>query len=188
MADIVLFHSVLGLRDLEREAAGRLAAAGHRVTVPDLFEGETAATFEEGFALKDRIGRETVMVRAREATADVAAEAVLAGFSFGGAVAASLLAERRNASGLLLLHGIAGIPAGIRTDLPIAVHLADPDPFEPADEVEGWRHFLQGMGLKPEMHVYPGGGHLFTDASLPGYRADHAERLWQRVLAFLDRL
>ncbi len=43
MAHVILFHSVMGLRDLERDAAERFRAAGHEVVTPDLYDGQTAA-------------------------------------------------------------------------------------------------------------------------------------------------
>ena len=41
MAEVVLFHSVLGLRPVVRAAADRLGAAGHAVHTPDYYDGET---------------------------------------------------------------------------------------------------------------------------------------------------
>jgi dienelactone hydrolase len=37
MAQVVMFHSALGLRDAELTAAERLRAAGHDVLTPDLY-------------------------------------------------------------------------------------------------------------------------------------------------------
>ncbi|WP_329539379.1 hypothetical protein [Streptomyces sp. NBC_01358] len=56
MDHIALFHSVLGLRRAELRAAERLCRAGHQVVSPDLFGGETAVTFDQGFELVDRGG------------------------------------------------------------------------------------------------------------------------------------
>jgi dienelactone hydrolase len=67
--EIMLFHSVHGLRPAVRSAADRLRAAGHEVRVPDLFEGQTAATAEEGRELKEKIGKEELLRRAVPAAA-----------------------------------------------------------------------------------------------------------------------
>ncbi|CAM5689203.1 Dienelactone hydrolase OS=Streptomyces alboniger OX=132473 GN=CP975_09025 PE=4 SV=1 [Streptomyces alboniger] len=48
--NIVLFHSTYGLRPAVRQAADRLRDAGHQVWTPDLFEGRTFDTVEEGMA------------------------------------------------------------------------------------------------------------------------------------------
>ena len=46
--NIMLFHSTYGLRPAVHAAAARLRAAGHEVYVPDLFDGRTFETVEEG--------------------------------------------------------------------------------------------------------------------------------------------
>lgn len=50
---------------MELAAAERLRAAGHEVVTPDLYDGETASTLDEGFAVKNRIGWTTLAERAR---------------------------------------------------------------------------------------------------------------------------
>jgi dienelactone hydrolase len=40
----------------------------------------------------------------------------------------------------------------------------------------------------PPDSLYPGNGHLFTDASLPDYDKAAADLVMQRVLEFLGRL
>ncbi len=52
MATIIMFHSMLGLRDLERDAASRLREAGHDVVLPDLYAGAHTDVMEEGYAIK----------------------------------------------------------------------------------------------------------------------------------------
>lgn len=188
MADIVLFHSILGLRALERNAAARLSAEGHRVLTPDLFGGETAGSMEAGFALRDTIGWPSIIERARHSVADLPPSAVLGGFSFGAAIAAGLWAARPESAGILLLHGVADVPENASPATPMAVHLADPDPLEPRVEVEGWLAALNARGFSPEVHFYPGPGHLFTDPTLPDFGETETGLLWNRVGAFLKAL
>ncbi|TWH70033.1 dienelactone hydrolase family protein [Micromonospora olivasterospora] len=118
--------------------------------------------------------------------ADLPPGAVLAGFSFGCAVAAELLAERPDAAGLLLLHGIAGGPQAVRPGLPVQLHLADPDEYEPQEEVDAWQRAMTAAGADLTVFRYPGPGHLYTDPDIPDYDAAAAELTWERVLAFLD--
>ncbi|MGC4806927.1 dienelactone hydrolase family protein [Micromonospora sp. DT233] len=186
MSHVALFHSVYGLRPAVRAATDRLRAAGHQVVTPDLYGEPAVDAVDEGFALLDKVGRQTALERARVAVADLPPETVLAGLSYGAGVAAELLAERPHAAALLLLHGIAGAPEVVRPGLPVQVHLADPDEYEPQDEVEAWQRAMTAAGADLSVHRYPGPGHLFTDAGLPDYDATAAELTWQRVLAFLD--
>ena len=188
MASIVLFHSVYGFRSLERDAAERLRAAGHQVVTPDLYEGRVGSTIEEGFAIRKEIGWAQLCERAEKAVADLPASAVLGGFSMGAGIAASLWPSRPQTSGMLLLHSIAEIPANAREGIPVQVHLADPDDFEPADEVAAWRAHAARADISLEVFLYPGVGHLYTDPSLPDYDAKASEATWSRVDAFLAAL
>ncbi|MGC3864348.1 dienelactone hydrolase family protein [Micromonospora chersina] len=185
MAHILLLHSVYGLRPAVLAAADRLRAAGHRVATPDLYEVPAAETVEAGFALFEKIGRDVVLDRARAAAADLPAETVLAGFSMGAGVAGALLAERPEAAALLLLHGTGGDPGSVRPGLPVRLHLADPDEYEPQDEVVDWQRAMTAAGAELRVHRYPGAGHLFTDPGTPDHDAPSAALTWDRVLAFL---
>jgi dienelactone hydrolase len=56
MASIVLFHSALGLTAGTRKFADTLARDGHTVHTPDLFDGETFRTVEDGVRKRDALG------------------------------------------------------------------------------------------------------------------------------------
>ncbi|EOD69943.1 dienelactone hydrolase family protein, partial [Amycolatopsis vancoresmycina] len=146
MTDVVVFHSVLGLRPAELGFAGLLRAAGHRVTTPDLFDGRTASSLDEGFALKDTIGWETITRRALDAVRELPAETVLAGVSMGAGVVEAVLPHRPGTAGVLLLHAVGALPAGIRAGLPVQVHVADPDPIAPPAQVAAWREAAVAAG------------------------------------------
>ncbi|MER0241863.1 dienelactone hydrolase family protein [Streptomyces sp. HSW2009] len=187
---IVLFHSAYGLRPAVHAAAERLRAAGHEVHVPDLYEGRTVESVEEGRALKDEIGTDELLVRAVRAVAPLSARGlVYAGFSLGGAIAQNLALGDTEARGLLLLHGTSDIAEDAATDgLPVQLHVADPDPFEPHDWLNAWYLRMGRAGADVEVYRYQGAGHLYTDPELPDYDEQAAERTWQVALAFLAEL
>ena len=54
MAEVVLYHHVQGLTDGMQSFADELRAAGHTVHTPDLFDGRTFDTIEEGMAFAAR--------------------------------------------------------------------------------------------------------------------------------------
>lgn len=186
---IVLFHSMYGLRPAVRDAADRMRAAGHEVVVPDLYEGRTADTPEAGLALRDGIGRDELLRRAVAAAAPYSdGGLVYAGFSLGGAVAQNLALGDGRARGLLLLHGTSDLPEGARTELPVQLHVAEPDPYETDDWLSAWYLLMRKAGADVEVHRYRGAGHLFTDPELPDYDAEAAERTWAVALDFLREL
>ena len=184
---ILLFHSMYGVRPAVHAAADRLRAAGHEVHVPDLYEGRTADTAEDGMVLKEEIGREELLKRAIAAAAPFSDRGlVYAGFSLGGAIAQNLALGDDGASGLLLLHGTSDIADDASADgLPVQLHVADPDPFEPHDWLSAWYLRMRRAGADVEVFRYPGAGHLFTDPDLPDYDEEAAEATWRVALGFL---
>ncbi|MFE9401042.1 dienelactone hydrolase family protein [Streptomyces sp. NPDC006530] len=188
--NIMLFHSVLGLRPAVREAAERLRAAGHEVHVPDLYEGRTAESTEEGARLKDEIGKEELLKRAILAAAPYSERGlVYAGFSLGGSIAQTLALGDEKARGLLLLHGTSDMAENTAVDeLPVQLHVADPDPFESADWLNSWYLQMRRAGADVEIYRYPGAGHLYTDPELPDYDETSAELTWRTALGFLESL
>jgi dienelactone hydrolase len=185
---IVLFHSMLGLRPAELDGAERLRAAGHPVVTPDLYAGATASTLEEGFTVKDAVGWETIVGRARDAVAAQPADAVLVGVSMGAGVVHELLPGRPQTAGVLLLHGLAPLPASVRAGLPVEVHVADPDDlFAPPAQVAAWRAAAARSGADARVFTYPGAGHFYTDADGPDHDAAAAALTWQRAADFVRR-
>lgn len=190
LMNIMLFHSTYGLRPAVRAAAERLRAAGHEVWTPDLFEGRTFETVEEGMAFNESIGKDEVLKRAVLAAAPYSPRGlVYAGFSLGASVAQTLALGDDRARGLLLLHGTSDIAAGAAVDeLPVQLHVAEPDPFETDDWLTAWYLQMGRAGADVEVYRYAGAGHLYTDPDLPDYDAEAAEATWRVALGFLDAL
>ncbi len=187
MVQIVLFHAILGLRDAERDIADRFRDDGHSVLLPDLYAGRTAGTYAAGFALRDEIGAQTVEGRARAALDDADADAVLAGISAGAYRVGTLWADRPDTRGAILIAGPADWSGLPRPDLPVAAHLARPDPFDDETVLEAWAGDPRASAALA-IHRYDGVGHYFLDPALPDYHAGAAELCLERCLAFLASL
>src|SRR5215208_7943549 len=83
MAEVVLFHHAQGLTPGVAAFADELRRAGHTVHTPDLYDGRTFATLEEGLAYAEEIGFDEVTERGVQAAEALPAELVYAGFSLG---------------------------------------------------------------------------------------------------------
>ncbi|GGV62077.1 MULTISPECIES: dienelactone hydrolase family protein [Streptomyces] len=188
--NIMLFHSTHGLTPAVRQAADRLRAAGHQVWTPDLFEGRTFDSVEEGMAFKDELGKEELLRRAVLAAAPYSERGlVYAGFSLGASIAQTLALGDDKARGLLLLHGTSDIAPNAQVDdLPVQLHVAEPDPFETDDWLSAWYLRMSRIGADVEVYRYAGAGHLYTDPDHPDYDAEAAEATWRVALGFLDGL
>jgi len=188
MATVLLLHSVRGLRAVERRAAERWQAEGHRVVTPDLFEGAVPETVEAGFALVEEVGDAALVARAAAAAEGLPAETVLSGLSMGAGIASTLWERRPGTAGVLLLHGIGAPPEAPRPGTPLAAHVAEPDPFEEEEWVAWWRDTAAARGLAPQLWRYPGAGHLFTDEAIEEHDPAAAALLWSRARDFLANL
>ncbi|MFI0369500.1 dienelactone hydrolase family protein [Actinomadura sp. 1N219] len=196
MARVLLLHSMYGLRPAVLQAADRLRSAGHEVHVPDLYDGRVVDDAEAGIEIKEEIGRDELLRRAVAAAAPLVGDGgdsgdgglVYAGFSLGGSLAQNLALADAKAGGLLLMHGTSDMADDASTEIPVQLHVADPDTFEPSDWQNAWYLRMRKAGADVEVFRYRGAGHLFTDPDLPDYDAEAAERAWTIALDFLATL
>ena len=190
MAEVVLFHHALGLTPGLAAFADELRRAGHTVHTPDLFEGRTFGTIEEGMAYAQDIGFPgEVIERGARAVEGLPAELVYAGFSLGVLPAQNLAQTRPGARGALLFYSCVPVsefgsawPGGV----PAQVHGMDADPiFAGEGDIDAARALVD-QAEDAELFLYPGDQHYFADSSLPSYDADATALLTQRVLSFLS--
>jgi dienelactone hydrolase len=191
MTEVVLFHHVQGLTPGVRAFADELRAAGHTVHVPDLFDGRTFDSIEDGFGHAKEIGFDELERRADRAVEALPADLVYAGFSFGVGPAQRLAQTRAGARGALLFHACFPIsgewafgpwPEGV----PVQVHGMDGDPFFAEEgDIDAARELVETVGPSAELFVYPGDQHLFADSSLPSYDQEATALMTSRALGFL---
>jgi len=187
MANVVVYHHALGLTDGVRAFAGQLRAAGHEVTVPDLYDGMTFATIDEGVGHAQAVGFDAVLERGKHAADDLPSDLYYIGFSLGVMPAQALAQTRPGARGAVLCY--ACVPASEfggawPDDVPVQIHGMDADPFFAEEDLPFARDLVQNA-KDAELFLYPGDQHLFADSSVAGYDAAAAALLTERVLAFL---
>jgi dienelactone hydrolase len=182
MAEVVVLHHSLGLTDGVRRFADRLRAAGHTVHTPDLYDGRTFETIDEGMAHAEELGFPTGIVeRGRAAVEALPSEVYYVGFSLGVMSAQSLAQTRAGACGAVLCY--AALPLGEWGDnwpadwpdgVPLQLHIAEGD--EDEEIAQGLAATVPGA----ELFLYPGAEHMFAEVD-----GDAAALLTERVLAFL---
>jgi dienelactone hydrolase len=194
VAEIVLFHSALGLRPGVLAAADRLRAAGHSVHTPDLFEG--AALFDSvgpAMAYVNEIGIPTLAARAGAAVQPLPPGIVYAGFSLGASFAARLAATRPGARGALLFHG-APAPAQLRiqtwpTAVPVQIHFAISDPWRDNGAIAALTELIRASGSSCSVFDYPGSAHFFSDPDISAeYDPESSGLMWDRALEMLSNV
>jgi dienelactone hydrolase len=189
MSEVLLYHHVQGLTQGVRSFADELRAAGHTVHTPDLFDGRTFGTIEEGMAFAREAGFDALGERGVAAADGIGPNVVYAGFSFGVMIAQQLAQTRPGARGALLLYSCLPVsefgdawPDGV----PVQVHGKDGDEFF-LEDIDAARSLVDSHD-RAELFLYPGTEHLFADSSLPAYDPAAAALLTERVLAFLDKV
>lgn len=192
MAEVLLFHHAQGLTAGVHAFADELRGAGHTVHTPDLFEGRTFGSVEEGVGFAKEVGFGEVLERGVRAAEGLPAELVYTGFSLGGMPAQRLAQTRPGAKGALLLHSclpVSEFGSAWPDGVPVQVHAMDADPWfvEDGGDVDAARALVESTD-QAELFLYPGDQHLFADSSLPSYDANAAALLMRRVLAFVSGL
>jgi dienelactone hydrolase len=182
MAEVVVFHHALGLTDPVRRFAAALRDAGHTVHIPDLYEGRTFDTIEDGMAHSEELGGPMAIVElARAAVESLPGEVVYAGFSLGVLPAQSLAQTRLGARGGVLCYAALPLgqwgdnwPATWPADVRLQLHILDGD--EDFEIAQGLAATVPGA----ELFVYPGAEHYFAE-----HDDQAAALLTERVLTFL---
>ena len=191
MAEVLLFHHAQGRTTGFLAFADELQQAGHTVHTPDLFDGNTFATLEEGLAYARGVGFGAILDNGVRAAEGLPAELVYAGFSMGVMPAQKLAQTRAGARGALFFESclpVSEFGAAWPDGVPVQIHGMGDDAFFAGEgDIEAARE-LVASARDAELFVYPGDRHLFADRSLGSYDADATALFTQRVLDFLRDL
>jgi dienelactone hydrolase len=192
MAEVLLFHHAQGLTAGCLSFADDLRSAGHVVHAPDLYDGKTFTTLDDGVGYAQEVGFGTIQERGGSVADGLPNDLVYAGFSLGAMPAQRLAQTRPGAKGALLLHSCVPPsefggpwPQGV----PLQIHMMEEDEWvlPPERDLEAARELAETVE-GAELFLYPGDRHLFTDNSLLDYDEGAAILVMKRVLEFLDRI
>ena len=189
MSEILLYHHVQGLTEGVQSFADGLRQAGHTVHTPDLFDGRTFETLEDGMGFAREAGFGALAERGVAAADDISPDVVYAGFSFGVMMAQQLAQTRDGARGALLMYSclpVSEFGAAWPADVPVQVHGKEADEFF-LEDIDAARALVESSD-QAELFLYPGEEHLFADSSLQAFDPAAAALLIERVLAFLERI
>lgn len=188
MAEVLLFHHVLGLTPGVESFADSLRTAGHTVHTPDLFDRRTFETIDAGLAHVGEVGFGTILERALAAADGLPPELVIAGFSLGVVPAQSLAQTRAGVRGAILIEAclpVAEFGDGWPDGVPVQIHgMSDDEFFAGEGDIDSARELVASTP-DAELFVYPGDGHLFTEPASPAYDESATSLLLDRVRTFL---
>ena len=200
---VILFPTVMGVSDLERGFAERLAGQGYATVVADLYgrrygpaEREAAMAAMQALrgdraALRDRLVAVFEEVRGDDEIDPARVAAV--GFCFGGQCALDLARSGAEVVGIASFHGLfdpPGLPPRPIMAKVAAYHGWD-DPLVTPDAVVALAKELTAAGCDWQIHAFGHVGHGFTNpgatGAMPGIKYDQrtARRAWAACDDFL---
>jgi dienelactone hydrolase len=190
MAEVLLFHHAQGQTPGFHAFAEELRGAGHTVHTPDLFDGRTFGSIDDGLGyVRELGGFGQIIERGERAASELPNELVYAGFSLGVVPAQKLAQTRADARGALLFYScipVSEFGSAWPADVPVQIHGMDADPFFVDEgDIDAAREIVESAE-NAELFLYPGDQHYFADSSLPSYDEGATTLLTQRVLAFLE--
>ncbi|UPO76432.1 MULTISPECIES: dienelactone hydrolase family protein [Arthrobacter] len=202
MADVLLFHSELGLTPGTDAFADLLRDAGHTVTAPDLYDGQVFGTLEAGLEYAGEIGLETIEALGVRIAEQLPEDLVYIGFSLGVLPAQRLAQTRPGARGAVLVSSC--VPPGAYAytwpaGVPLQIHAMADDPvFVEEGDLDAARNLVDSIAgdadwaaadtlndASVKLILYPGSSHFFVDISSPDYDEDYAHALTFSVLELL---
>lgn len=191
MAEVLMFHHALGQTPGFHGFADEMRQAGHSVHTPDLYDGRTFETLDDGVAHAEEICFGEIIARGVRAAEDLPAGLVYAGFSLGVVPAQKLAQTRSGARGALLFYScvpMSEFGSSWPADVPVQIHGMDEDPiFVDEGDLDAAKEVVESA-VDGELFLYPGNQHYFADSSLPSYDASATALLTRRVLDFLAPL
>ena len=191
MTQILLFHHELGLTDGVRALAQKIEAGGHTVHLPDLYEGRTFTTVQQGLAHLNEIGRAQIEARGVAATAEHRQASVVAGISMG--VAPAFKAAQTVPAFRACIAVSAALPLNTYAPLwmphvALQVHLGTDDPRVTQQELPLARSYASSAeepDNPADLFEYETAAHLFMDSSTPEYDEALTDLLVERINALL---
>lgn len=190
---VVMLEEWWGVNDQIKETADRLAAAGFRVLVPDLYRGRVAATGDEANHLMQGLDfGDAAMQDARGAAMFLkstgSAKAGVTGFCMGGALALLSAMHVSDYDAAVIWYGFppteAGDPANIR--IPIMLHWAIDDEFFPLEGAERIEERLVAGKVHHQTHRYLAKHAFYNPGGLGNHDPDAAETAWERTVEFFN--
>src|SRR6266849_9136415 len=197
---IVVIQEWWGLNDQIKGVAERLAKAGYRVVVPDLYRGKVALAANEAEHLMtnlnfgDAAGQD-VRGAVQHLKSTGSARVGVTGFCMGGALTLLAAVNVPEASAAVVWYGFPPLeyvdPKKIKA--PLLRHFAIRDVPFPIAKVDELEKKLRAANVKFEFHRYDA-KHAFANETadekklaMLEYNPKAAELAWRRTMDFLDR-
>ena len=196
---VVVIQEWWGLSDQIKGVAERLAKAGYRALVPDLYRGKSTLDAKEaehlmrGLNFGDAAGQD-VRGAVQHLKASGSAKVGVTGFCMGGALTVLAAVNVPEADAHVPWYGFPPLEYvdASKIKAPLLGHYATEDQFFPVDTLDELEQKLRAAGVKFEFHRYAA-KHAFANEdanarNLPPleYNPQAAALAWKRTMEFFD--
>ena len=197
---IVVIQEWWGLDDEVKDVADRLAKAGYRALVPDLYRGKLALEANEAEHLMgdlnfgDAAGQD-IRGAVQYLKATGSAKVAVTGFCMGGALTVLAACNVPELDSSIVWYGNPPLEYvnAENIDKPMLGHWATHDEFFPIADVDQLEEKLKQAGVNYEFHRYDA-KHAFANpkSEIRGlkpleYHGEAAQLAWERTLNFLQK-
>ena len=192
---VVVIQEWWGLDDEVKSVADRLAKAGYRALVPDLYRGKLALEANEAEHLMSGLNfgdaaSQDIRGAVQYLKATGSKKVAVTGFCMGGALTVLSAGNVPELDATVVWYGYPPLEyvdaAAIQK--PMMAHWALHDDFFSIGGVDQLEEKLKEAGTHYEFHRYDA-KHAFANRGLPPleYKADAAKLAWDRTLEFLKK-
>jgi len=182
-----------GLNDQIKKTADRLAEAGYRALVPDLYRGKVAKASDEASHMMANLNfpdaAEQDIRGAVQYLKQTSKKVAVGGFCLGGALTILAAARVPEMDAGACFYGIPDLAAAEfkKIKIPLVCHFANQDGWCTPAKVNDLEAALKQSKSKFELYRYDA-QHAFMNESRPQvYDAPSAKLAWDRTLAFLTK-
>jgi carboxymethylenebutenolidase len=197
---MVVIQEWWGLTDQIKGVADKLAKAGYRALVPDLYRGKMTLEAKEAEHLMGslnfgEVAGQDVRGAVQHLKSSGSAKAGITGFCMGGALTLLSAVNVPEADAAVAWYGFPPLEYVDATKIraPLLGHYALDDQFFPIGKVDELEKKLRDAKVKFEFHRYKA-KHAFANETanerkLPPleYNPQAAELAWKRTMEFLDK-
>ena len=183
-----------GLNEQIKKTADRLAEAGYRALVPDLYRGKLAKASDEASHLMSNLNFQDAAeqdIRGAAQYLNLSSKKVaVGGFCMGGALTILAAVRVPEMDAGACFYGIPDLPAGEfkKLRIPLFCHFANRDGWITPAKVNDFEAALEQSKSKFEIYRYDA-QHAFMNEARPGvYDAASARIAWERTLNFLKNV
>ena len=192
-AAILIVHDWFGISDFTKETVERFGKQGYHTIAVDLYDGESALTHNDAFALMNALTADLVIEKLNAGLDYLARpnrKIATMGFSMGSPLAleANLHNPSRVDATILIYGDMERDPERLQVlESPV---LAITGSHDNPGQLTGFMESLEGIGKSAEIYIYPGARHAYSQPLFNGgqnYDETATRITWMLTEDFLKR-